>query len=68
MIKLFCERLKELRTENGLSTTKLAEILKVTHATISRWENGKMTPTIDQLYNIAFYFKVSADYLIGLEN
>ncbi len=68
MIKLFCERLKELRTENGLSTTKLAEILKVTHATISRWENGKMTPTIDQLYNIALYFKVSSDYLIGLEN
>ena len=68
MIKAFCERLKELRLENGLSTSKLGEALKVTHATISRWENGKISPTIDNLYNIALYFKASADYLIGLEN
>ena len=68
MIKIFCERLNELRIENGLSTTQLAKVLNVTHPTISRWENGKITPTIDQLYNIALYFKVSADYLIGLEN
>lgn len=68
MIKVFCDRLKELRAENRLSTTQLAKELGVTHATISRWENGKMTPTIDQLFNIALFFKVSADYLIGLEN
>lgn len=68
MIKTFCERLKELRKEKNLSTIELADILGVGHSTVSRWENGVMTPTIDHLYNIAVYFKVTTDYLVGLEN
>ena len=68
MSKIFGERLRELRNEQNLSAKKLGDILKVSDATIIRWENDKMNPTIDDLYNIANYFKVSADYLIGLED
>lgn len=67
-MKVFCERLRELRIEKHLSTTELGKALKVSQATISRWENGLVLPDILTLYNIAVYFKVSADYLIGLEN
>lgn len=67
-MKIFCERLKELRKEKNLSTVALGKILIVSSSTISRWENGEILPSIDHLYNIAKYFKVSADYLIGLEN
>ena len=67
-MQVFGERLRELRAEQNLSAKKLGEIINVSDATIIRWENDKMNPTIDDLYNIAIYFKVSADYLIGLED
>lgn len=66
-MKIFCERLKDLRKENNLSTMQLAKILGVGDSTISRWENGLRVPNIDNLYNIAIFFNVSSDYLIGLE-
>ena len=67
-MEIFCERLKDLRKENNLSTIQLGKILGVGDSTISRWENGLRVPNIDNLYNIATFFKVSADYLIGLED
>lgn len=67
MIK-FGERLKELRTEKGLSAVKLAEILGVGDTTILRWESSRMLPTIDKLYEVCKYFGVTADYMIGLED
>lgn len=68
MIKIFCERLKELRIEKNLSTTKLADAIGVSDAEISRWENGLRTPIIDNLLALAKFFDVSSDYLLGLEN
>lgn len=64
----FCERLKDLRKEKKLSTIALGKILNVSNSTITRWENGEIIPSIEHLHNIAVYFQVSADYLIGLEN
>ena len=67
-MKIFCERLKELRIEKGLSTTVLGKIINVSNSTISRWESETIIPSIEHLYNIAKYFDVSADYLIGIIN
>lgn len=67
-MKIFCERFKELRIENNLSTMELGRILKVSQSTITRWENGVIEPTIGHLYNMAVYFGVTADYLLGLED
>ena len=67
-MNIFCERFKELREEKQLSTVKLAKELKVSNSTITRWETNQRVPNIDNLYNIAVFFKVSSDYLLGLEN
>ncbi len=67
-MKIFCERLKDLREEHNLSSSQLGKALGVSASTVDRWEKGLRVPIIDNLYNIALYFKVSADYLIGLEN
>ena len=67
-MKIFAERLKELRQEEKLSTKKMGEKIGVSDATISRWENNLADPPIESLKKIAEYFKVSADYLIGLED
>ncbi|MBE5758007.1 MAG: helix-turn-helix transcriptional regulator [Clostridiales bacterium] len=64
----FGERLNYLRNEKKMSALKLSEVLNVSHSTIIRWEKGEILPSIEHLYNIATYFGVSADYLIGLED
>jgi len=66
MLEEFCERLKQLRIENKISLRDLGCELKVDHSTISRWENGEISPSIIYLKKICLYFDVSADYLLGL--
>ena len=67
-MKIFAERLRELRIEKGLSMKQLAKALKTTDAAISNWENNVNEPKITYLKLIAVYFGVTADYLIGLED
>ena len=67
-MKIFTERLKELRVDENLSVGDLAKEIGVSKMAVSYWERGVRTPNIDELYEIAKFFKVSADYLIGLED
>ena len=67
-MKIFAERLNELREEKNLSTKALGKLLGVSDATISRWENDVNEITADKLVKVALFFKVSSDYLLGLEN
>ena len=67
-MQIFGERLKELRTEKNISSVEFAKAINVSHSSVSRWENNKRIATIDNLYKVAKYFDVSADYLIGLED
>ncbi len=67
-MKIFCERLKELRMDKNLTASKLGKAMEVSHSTILRWENGSIVPSIDNLYKLSVYFGVSADFLIGLED
>ena len=60
-------RLKELRIEKGMSQRKLGEIFGVVNQTVSFWESGSREPDLDTLKNIAVYFNVSIDYLLGVE-
>ena len=61
----FGERLKDLRTESGLTRLQLAENLKVSVRLISYWENGQRECSFDTLIKIASFFDTSTDYLLG---
>ncbi|MBP3619672.1 MAG: helix-turn-helix transcriptional regulator [Clostridia bacterium] len=63
----FKENLKMLRKEEGLSQDKLALLLETSRSTISFWENGEREPTMSSLIKLSKFFKVSIDYLVGLE-
>ena len=67
-MRVFAERLKELRTEKGVSIMTLGKAICVSDATICRWENGISDIKSDQLIGLAKYFGVSVDFLLGLEN
>lgn len=58
-------RLKELRTEKGLTTTALGKILCCSDASITHYEKGDREPSYELLSKIADFFKVSVDYLLG---
>ena len=59
------KRLKEIRKERKITAKQLAKVLNVSESTISLYENGKREPDLKTLLNIAEYFNVSVDYLIG---
>ncbi len=65
-MEIFCVRLKELRLDKELTIAKLGKAIGVSDAAINRWEKNLRVPSIDQLYKLAVYFNVSADYLLGL--
>lgn len=67
-LKIVAERIKELRQDEKLSLIDLGKIIGVSAIAISRWENQKRIPTIDNLFKLAQFFKVSVDYLVGLED
>lgn len=60
------ERLLELRKDADLTQDDLAEILKINKHSISSYERGKSEPPDAIKIEIAKYFHVSVDYLLGL--
>lgn len=61
----FGTRLKELRTEKGISQQKLALEILHSQQVVSNWESGAVEPTASAIVAVADYFDVSADYLLG---
>ena len=68
MNKVFCERLKELRNDKKLRQSDLGKILHIAPNTVSSWERGNSSPSIDELKILAEFFGVPTDYLLGLED
>ncbi len=60
--------LKTLRTQNNYTQVQLAQKLGLTKSVISVYETGLRLPSYDVLINIAKIFKVSTDYLLGMDN
>ena len=67
MIK-FNEILKELRLEKNLSRQDLADLMNINVRTISYWELGQRECNLEQLAKLSSIFKVTTDYLLGLED
>lgn len=57
--------LKYLRSLNAISQKDFAKKIGVSQQTIASWENGRTEPSNDLLKDIADYFNVSTDYLLG---
>lgn len=64
----FKQRLKEIRKQNRLTQKDLAEKLQTTDDSIFSWEKGRSEPNIEYIQKLCCVLKVSADYLLGLEN
>lgn len=61
-------KLKELREENCYTQNQIAEYLNIKQNTYSQYENEKRQLPIDVLIMLAKFYKVSTDYILGLED
>lgn len=61
----FGERLRQLRTEKGLTQKQLAVETGTSERGIQNYEMGIRNPAFDVLIDLADYFDVSLDYLCG---
>lgn len=53
MGNLFSKNLKYLRESKGISRNKLGEMVGVNQTTIGRWETNEITPSIDNVEEVA---------------
>lgn len=58
-------RLKQLRTESGLTQEELGKKVNVSKASISLYEKNLREPSRESLLTFAKFFDVSTDYLLG---
>lgn len=58
-------RLKELRKARKYKQTDLAEVLSCSQGVYSRYESGEREPPFDIMKNLADFYGVTIDYLMG---
>lgn len=61
-------RIKSLRKKRGLIQEILATELGITQQMLSKYEKDISTIKVDVLKNLAKYFNVTTDYLLGLSD
>lgn len=64
----FGNNLKTLRLRENMTQAQLAQKLGLTKSVISAYETGLRLPSYDVLIHISKIFKVSTDYLLGVES
>ncbi len=63
--QFFSTRVKELREKAGLSMDQLAKQLGITKSRVNMWENNGTVPRMNVLVELAKFFNVTTDYLLG---
>lgn len=61
------QRIKSLREQNDITQYELGKELSLSKTTISHYENDSRTPPIETLIQLADFFKVDLDYILGIE-
>ena len=59
-------RLRDLREDNDLTQSEVAQLLNVRQNTYSQYENGQRQIPIDALILLAKFYHTSTDYLLDL--
>lgn len=60
-------RIKDLREDRDLSQAQVAEYLCITQQQYSNIETGKSDITGERLIQLARFYQVSTDFILGLE-
>lgn len=61
-------RLEDLRDEKDLKKKDIAKVIGVVESVYSEWENGKLSIPTKRLVQLANYFEVNIDYMLGISD
>ena len=64
---MIAEKIKSLRQQDSLTQAELAKRLGITRSSVNAWEMGISAPSTQYLVELANIFKVSVDYLLGID-
>jgi len=56
---------RHFRKEYGLTQQNVADALNIQKSAYQRYEKGRVVPAATVIINLADYFNVSTDYLLG---
>lgn len=63
--EVFHIRIKAIRDELDISQIKVSADTGIHQSYLSKYENGTLEPSIEQLGILANYYEVSIDWLLG---
>ncbi|MFS1516340.1 helix-turn-helix domain-containing protein [Bacillus sp. SCS-151] len=64
-MKVLGERIRSLRLSQGFSQKEVAHAIGVSNVQLSRYESGDRKPDAETIKDLADFFDVSTDYLLG---
>lgn len=64
---MIADRIKALREQSGMTQAALAKKLNVTRSAVNSWEMGISIPSTALLVDVARFFHVSTDFLLGVK-
>ena len=59
------EKMEELRKQQGLTQTQVAEVLGMTQQQYQLYESGKREILLHLMIKLADFYDVSMDYIVG---
>lgn len=62
----FPERIKKARKDADLTQTEVADELKISKGTVSKYETGKLEPDLEKLAALANLYDITIDWLLGI--
>ena len=65
---LYIERVKELRDDNDLNQTQVAQAIHVAQTTYSDYEKGKVRMPVECLIQLAKFYDVDMNYITGVSD
>lgn len=66
-MKKYNEIIRELREDNDLKQSDIAELLGTTQQVYSRYEKGENEMPIRHIITLCKFYNVSADYILGIK-
>lgn len=59
--------MKDLREDHDMNQEQIAEVLEISRQQYQLYESGKRKLPIDKLIELCRFYKVSADYILGIK-
>lgn len=66
-MKTYFEKMKDIRTDHDLTQQEVADLMHIARESYHRYETGKIEMPIHHLKAFCEIFRISADYLIGID-